>query len=107
MSGARWPLILQATVLAAAGRAAEPTASEILLVAAEERAGVAGGPAVPPPPPPEERDDDRAPQFRIWGYPDRPVRGQRAALGFFRQEFYTPVPIILDDTDILAATVRV
>jgi len=110
MHGRWWLLCLfvaiPATALADEDPSA-PTSTEILLASSEERgAAVSGGPAIPPPKP-EERDENRAPQYRAWGYFNRPINGQPARLGFVKQEFSTPIPLWICDTDILAASVLV
>lgn len=53
------------------------------------------------------RNDDRAPRYRAWWYPERPVRGQPTTLGFVRQELDVPFPILLEDRDILAGSFQI
>jgi len=105
-----WLVLVLVALLGGTAIAVEepaPTSTDILLTSlVEDGAAVSGGPAIPPAKP-EERDENRAPQYRVWGYFSRRVSDQSHSLSMVRQEFYTPIPIHISETDILAATVMV
>jgi len=54
----------------------------------------------------EDRDDNRAPQYRVWWYPERNVRRTATHLGFLEHLLEVPFPIVLSDPVILAGSFR-